>query len=584
MTNKKIVTSRYNQTKVMKTIFISATKSCILLWMLLGTTVLIAQQKEIITGFVNSSDGPIQGATVTAKNTFNEVVTNTEGAFTIKVTEEDTVLEINSFAMEYQEVAVDRKNTMTITLDFDGQLLDEVLIKGKTKEKEEIVETAYGRQNKKSLGYSTSQVLNENDIKGTDISVFDVLRKMPGVEIYGTPGINQSILFTKNKSLTSQPPGVVLDGVLLDQSILNTMNPSEIASIKLLKGLNATLRYGQLGSGGIILIVSKLGKGNVITKEDKVKSLQVKGNEYVASVAPLASINTKSDLIKALEKTSTFEEAKALFEKEKRKEATNTIPFYIETSEYFLRWDKAYSFKILATIAKLAPNNPKALKAYAFTLEERGEYKKVVSIYNRILALRPESAQAYRDVALACEAAGDYDTAFALFYQIVYNTIPNVDCSGIQELAYNEFRHLLAFHKAKVPFQKLPNEMLSLDFKHDIRIVFEWTQANVDFDIQFVSPDRKFFNWTHTKFNTKSLIQEEINQGYAIKEHIIDDADKGPWIINMEFLENERPKNPTFLKYTVFQDYGMPAETKTTKIIPMKDLQNKVTIGRFINK
>jgi hypothetical protein len=49
-----------------------------------------------------------------------------------------------------------------------------------------------------------------------------------------------------------------------------------------------------------------------------------------------------------------------------------------------LKWDKEYSFEILSTIASLAPNNIKALKAYAFILEQRAEYKKVVSIYNRI--------------------------------------------------------------------------------------------------------------------------------------------------------------------------------------------------------
>ena len=566
----------FNISEVKKTFFI-----CL---MICTTAIVSAQDKTTITGTVSGPDGPIQGAMVTAKNTFNEVLTNKEGMFTMKVTEDDTVLEISSFAMEYKEVSISKSAPMKIRLEYDGQLLDEVLLKGKVKEKEELVETAYGKQNKKALGYSTSQELTEDDIKDTDITVFDVIRKMPGVEVYGTPGINQSVLFTKNKSITSQPPGVVLDGVLLDQSILNTMAPSEIASIKLLKSLNATLRYGQLGSGGIILITTKLGKGNTLTAEEKVKSLQVKGNEYTETLLPLASVNNKPNYIIALEKTETFDEAKALFEKENRKAGNNTIPFYIQTSDYFMRWDKKYSFEVLSNIAKLAPNNTKALKAYAFALEERGEYKKVVNIYNRILALRPDSAQAYRDLALACEAAGDYETSFALYYQIVYNTIPNVDCSGIQELAYNEFRHLLAFHKAKVPFQKLPNEMLSLDYKHDIRIVFEWSQPNVDFDIQFVSPDRKFFNWTHTKFDNKDIIHREINDGYAIKEHIIDDADKGTWMINMEFLEYEKPKNPTYLKYTVFQDYGLPSETKTTKIIPMKDLQTKVTIDSFVNK
>ena len=566
----------------MRSVFNSVTKFFILVCLFLSTSVLLAQQKTVVTGVVKSADGPIQGATVTVKNTFNEVVTNQKGEFSIKVTQDDTVLEVSSFAMEYKELIIQRDTPMKIKLDYDGQLLDEVLIKGKKKSKDEFVETAYGRKNTKSLGYSTGQEITEEDIRDTDITVFDILRKMPGVEIFGMPGFNQSILFTRNRTITSQAPRVVLDGALLDQSILNSLSPSEISSIKLLKGLTATLRYGQLGSGGIIFIVTKLGKGNNVSTKEKIKSLQVKGNEYLETVPSLATVNNKSTTLSALEKATTLAQAKAIF---KKQEKTNTtIPFYIESSEYFLKWDKEYSFEILSTIASLAPNNIKALKAYAFVLEGRGAYKKVVNIYNRILALRPDSSQSYRDLALAYEAAGDYELALTLLYQIVYNTIPNVDCSGIQELAYNELRHLLAFHKNKVSFEKLPNELLSLNFKKDIRIVFEWTQPDVDFDVQFVSPERKFFNWTHTRFESKSLLQEEVSQGYAIKEHIIDDAQTGPWIVNMEFLSTERPKNPTYLKYTVFQDYGLPTQTKNTKIIAMKDLQNKVTIDRFVNK
>lgn len=565
----------------MKSVLISGTKSLIQLCFFLSVSVLAAQQKEVVTGVVKNVDGPIQGAVITVKNTFNEAVTNLKGEFSIKVTLDDTVFEITSFAMEYKEMSIKRGAQMTIELDYDGQLLDEVVLKGKSKSKDQYEETAYGRKNKKALGYSSGMEITEEDIKDTDVTVFDILRKMPGVEIFGMPGFNQSILFTRNRTITSQAPRVVLDGALLDQSILNSLSPSEISSIKLLKGLTATLRYGQLGSGGIIFIETKLGKGNNVTTKEKIKSLQVKGNQYIETVPLLASVKTKSTTLVALEKATTFAQAKAIFETQEK--TISTIPFYIESSDYFLRWDKGYSFKILSTIASLAPNNIKALKAYAFILEQRAEYKKVVSIYTRILALRPDSSQVYRDLALAHQAAGDYELAFTLLYQIVYNTIPNVDCSAIQELAYNELRHLLAFHKSKVPFEKLPNELLSLNYKKDIRMVFQWTQPDVDFDIQFVSPEGKFFNWTHTGFESKTLLQDEVSQGYAIKEHIIDDAQPGTWVVNMEFLSNERPKNPTYLKYTVFQDYGLPTQTKKTKIIAMKDLQNKVTIDRFVN-
>ncbi|GER58771.1 hypothetical protein ULMA_08790 [Patiriisocius marinus] len=540
-------------------------------------------QEQTITGVVTAENNKIQGATVSVKNSFNETVTDKDGKFSLKVSDDDNVLEVFYFGLEYKEVSINRGQIMNISLQRDAELLEEVLLVGKVKEKEELVETAYGKQNKKALGYSVGQELTEDDILPSDVNTFELLRKMPGVEVYGTAGLGQSVLFTKNKSITSAPPGVSVDGAVFDQSVLASIDPSAITSIKLLKSLNSTLRYGQLGAGGMILITTKVGGGGKISVKEKVKSLQVKGNEYVENLQLIENYNSKSNFLVELEKSTTFEEANNLFLSKKKTSAGNSVPFYMESSDYFKRWDKEYSLEILTNIAKMAKNNPKALKAYAYKLEERGEFKKVVSIYNRILALRPDSAQAYRDLALACEAAGDYETAFTLFYQIVYNKIPNVDCTGIQELAYNEFRHLLAFHKLKVPYKTLPNEMLTVGYKQDIRIVVEWTDAPVDFDMQYVSPDNKFFAWSHTKFSNQKQLEDEVKSGYAVKEQIIDDAKTGKWLVNLQYFEMEQSKNPTYMKYTIFQDYGLPSETKTIKVIPLFTINDKVTIDTFIN-
>ena len=62
--------------EIMKSVFNSGTKFFILVCMFLSTSVLLAQQKTVVTGVVKSADGPIQGATVTVKNTFNEEFTS----------------------------------------------------------------------------------------------------------------------------------------------------------------------------------------------------------------------------------------------------------------------------------------------------------------------------------------------------------------------------------------------------------------------------------------------------------------------------------------------------------------------------
>ena len=73
----------------MKRVFNSGTNFFILLCVCLTTSALLAQQKTLVTGVVKSVDGPMQGATVTVKNTFNEGVTNSKGELSIKVTEKE---------------------------------------------------------------------------------------------------------------------------------------------------------------------------------------------------------------------------------------------------------------------------------------------------------------------------------------------------------------------------------------------------------------------------------------------------------------------------------------------------------------
>ena len=138
-------------------------------------------QEQIITGVVTAENNKIQGATVSVKNSFNETVTDKDGKFSLKVSDDDNVLEVFYFGLEYKEVSINRGQIMNIYLQRDAELLEEVLLVGKVKENEELVETAYGKQNKKALGYSVGQELTEDDILPSDVNTFELLRKMPGV-------------------------------------------------------------------------------------------------------------------------------------------------------------------------------------------------------------------------------------------------------------------------------------------------------------------------------------------------------------------------------------------------------------------
>jgi uncharacterized protein YfaP (DUF2135 family) len=151
----------------------------------------------------------------------------------------------------------------------------------------------------------------------------------------------------------------------------------------------------------------------------------------------------------------------------------------------------------------------------------------------------------------------------------------------VQDQVINELQNLIANHKSKVDFKQLPDEFLAVGFKKDIRIVFDWNDAATDFELQFVSPQNKFFTFAHTAFDNRTLLEKEIKDGFSSKEFILDDAAPGRWLINIKYLGEQEEENPTYLKYTIYQNYGMPTETKEVKVVNLSEYSQKITLDSF---
>jgi len=528
-------------------------------------------------GVVHSNNTPIQGATVKVKNTFNEVQTANNGRYKIAAKPGD-VLEIRALGMETKDTLLTDTQKTHIPLAPDGELLEEVLLRQKKKEEEEKVKTAFGEKSKSSVGYLTQNISKEQ-ISLADINAFEVLQRQQGIELY-----QGSLYFTKNISINRTPILIYLDGAPVDSNVLKSLDARLIENIDQLKTLASTIRYGQLGVGGVILITTVNSKEAEEIKKAENTAL-VKGNEYTETVKTfelLKSAQPKSNYLLALEKTTSFEAAKELYYKQLKYERNN-IGYYLEVAPYFQRWNKDFSNAILSNIAAVAPTNIKALKILAYSYEENGKPESARYIYEQVINLQPKDIQSYRDLALIYAETGEHELAATLYRQMIYNTIPNVDFAPIQDAVINEFRHLIKNHKSKINYKGLPNELLSLEFKKDIRIVMEWNRPATEFDVQIVNPDNKYFNFSHTAFNNKELLQQEIDEGFHMKEFIIDDGEKGKWMINIRYNGQVDSNIPLLVKYTLYRDYGTAKEKRVIKTIQLDQYQVKLTLDSFVN-
>lgn len=226
--------------------------------------VLDSQMADIeIAGRVNDENGQgLPGASVVVKGTTNGTTTDLDGNYILKVPE-DAVLVVSYVGYQTQEIAINGRSEINVSLEVDAETLSEVVVIG------------YGVQKTKDVTGAVKRVTNENFNKGVVNNAGQLIQgKAAGVNVTsssGEPGSGQRIVIRGQGTLRSgSGPLFVLDGFPLGLagtgsggSPLNFINPDDIETIDILKDASATAIYGARGANGVVLITTKKGKEGV---------------------------------------------------------------------------------------------------------------------------------------------------------------------------------------------------------------------------------------------------------------------------------------------------------------------------------
>ena len=549
---------------------------------------------KYIFGKVFSVTGPIQGASIKVKNSLVEAKSDFEGFFKIKADIND-VLSVNFLGMIERQLLVENLDDKYILLKTDAQILDQVTITGTTELSDEV-ETSYGKKKKKSVGYSTSTITSE-DISPGAVTIVDAIRgKFTNVQVaYNQDGAatgNKPQIYVRGGTLSINNSAAAIFDIegLIYTEVPDFIDPQQIESITLLRSMGATNRYGSQGRGGVFLIKMKSLSRKV---QKLLNSLKVKGNDYKEQVARIDFDSLRPYYINDFIEAQSFSEAKQQFVTLKNGVYELSVPFYIESFDYFKNLDKEFAINILKSISEKAKDNPKALKTIAYKLEEIGDFNTAKIIYQRLLSIRPLDEQSYRDLALIYKENEDYELAASLFDIMLNNKLKNVNMLGLQETVVNEAAHMYWTNSNKLALTDFPLKTLKTfipkndwrNFGFDYRIIFDWNDPAVEFNVQFVDPKKKYYNWSHTVLDDKELLEDELNYGYNTEEFIIEKSDKGQWLINIENYSIQDESNPTYIKYTVFKNYGRPNEIKKVEVIDLNKLKQKITLDvlRYYN-
>jgi len=197
---------------------------------------------------VDTSGEPLIGAGIVQKtNPSNGTITDFDGNFEISVPE-GSILVFSSIGFASQELPA--AAVMNVTLAEDSDLLDEVVVVG------------YGVQKKKLVTGSTVQVKGEDLTALNTVSALGALQSQtPGVSITATngqPGEGFKVNIRGLGTIGDSEPLYVIDGVAGGD--INTLNPSDIETIDVLKDAASAAIYGARAANGVILVTTKQGK------------------------------------------------------------------------------------------------------------------------------------------------------------------------------------------------------------------------------------------------------------------------------------------------------------------------------------
>lgn len=221
---------------------------------MLATANFVYAQSRTVSGKVTSVEegSAVPGVNILVKNTTTGSVTDVDGNYSISVND-DAILVFSSIGFASQEIAVSGRTTIDVALVADIQSLSEVVIVG------------YGSQRRADITSAVSVVNMENigDVPATNVTRL-LQGQAPGVQVRqtsGRPGQELEVTIRGIGSLgAGSQPLYVVDGFPVGTSIGQSLNPSDIESISVLKDAASTAIYGARGSNGVILITTKSAK------------------------------------------------------------------------------------------------------------------------------------------------------------------------------------------------------------------------------------------------------------------------------------------------------------------------------------
>ncbi len=511
---------------------------------------------KAISGFISHSNKPLENVTILVENTLRYTVSDAKGFYTIKTKPGETLI--------YSYVGLDEVSVLiedvTSTLNIDLKLKSNIT--GLTPDKVvKLGETTFGENasNFKALKIE-GKSLNKNAISLTRA----IAELIPDI-LVRTNSYGEEIIYLRGKELNG-PAIWNIDNVQFDipypifiNEVKDIVVISDILKNPFIK-VNTTIDYKK---------VKNINYNNYYFRDEDF---------YQKDAKKYKNLQVNYSFLDKYNKTNKDEALLEIYENNYIADKNNTN-FHLAVFNYFKeeRVDKNILLRILSDFEKNT-ENIEDLKAIAYNYQALNENIKAIEIYKKIILIKPNDKQSFRDLANAYLANKQYDQFWFTYnyylqkgFKITDNDISAIIASEIMAVYDLDYET----NRKKIQINNPTKNLVS-----DVRMVLEWNVSEAEFIVELVNPKLEVFKLKNLASHNPQLILAQKKEGYFSKELIVKELNEDNHLINLTYLGNKQYK-PTYFKLTTFYNWGRENQTKEIQVFEMNTKDLKVQLNKF---
>ena len=273
--------------------------------------------------------------------------------------------------------------------------------------------------------------------------------------------------------------------------------------------------------------------------------------------------------------------------------------FFLDCADFFREHNNPeLAIQVLSNIAELELEEAALLRVLGHRLVQIGQLDLAAQTFERVLELRPEEPQSYRDLALtlarrATQAAkagdrsprairDDYSRAIDLLVHVIMDRWDG-RFPEIEDIALEEVNHIIPRAKAagvsKIGLDPRLVKLLDVD----IRIVMTWHADNTDIDLWVIEPSGEKAFYGHNRTTIGGLVSRDFTQGYGPEEYLVRKAATGMYRVETNFFGSRATRllGAVTVQVEVYTNFGRPNEQCKSLTVRLKGAQETVRIGEI---